>query len=454
MATKNYHFILKTPLSEISSIRMMFHHNGQPFVYGTGLSIFTELWDNEQKRPIKDTKRIKEFQIAYKGNKHNNIKLELENINNRIHNLIVYSNEYISQCEKGNTALNVNEWRNYLNSKIGAKQKTLKKDHVPFLHDIINDFVTEVEANKKLIYLPVKDRGQPYSSGTIRSLTSFNKKFQDFTDTYGTYAITELNKDFEPNLTEYFNDEDYLPNTRGNFIKNLKTIINDYIRTIRVDVRDQEKKGLNPFITTNEIWHIEHDLKAIAKPSKDNVSIALYDEEITKLKELDLSSNSYYQRTLDVFLCGYYTSQRYSDYHRLSKDHIKGKRVEIITQKGKKSISLPLRKELLDILNKYPNELPHISAQEIGRNIKEICKMAKIDDMVEVTLKDQIIKVEKWTLVTTHTARRSGATWLSENGYSLSEIQLITGHSKLESLQKYIKPRPDRVQNNIRKLVG
>ena len=48
-------------------------------------------------------------------------------------------------------------------------------------------------------------------------------------------------------------------------------------------------------------------------------------------------------------------------------------------------------------------------------------------------------QVEKWKLVCTHTARRTGATLLYLDKWSMDEIALMTGHKKMDKLQIYLK---------------
>ena len=67
--------------------------------------------------------------------------------------------------------------------------------------------------------------------------------------------------------------------------------------------------------------------------------------------------------------------------------------------------------------------------------------MAGIKEKIEIDDRGQIVEMEKWQLITTHTARRSGATNMYENGVPLLEIMQITGHTKLDTLQNYLIPK-------------
>ena len=69
--------------------------------------------------------------------------------------------------------------------------------------------------------------------------------------------------------------------------------------------------------------------------------------------------------------------------------------------------------------------------------------MADINDIVELeetkggTIKMQ--RYEKWQLIHSHTARRTGATLMYLAGMDVYDIMKITGHSTPVMLKKYIK---------------
>ena len=81
----NYKFDLKDPNSEKSSIKFRFDYKGKRFVYGTGQSIITKLWDHTTQRPTgtSDKKTLIPFLKD-----HPQIKTELENLSQRLENII------------------------------------------------------------------------------------------------------------------------------------------------------------------------------------------------------------------------------------------------------------------------------------------------------------------------------------------------------------------------------
>lgn len=87
--------------------------------------------------------------------------------------------------------------------------------------------------------------------------------------------------------------------------------------------------------------------------------------------------------------------------------------------------------------------MPHLVDQVINRNIKDVAKEAGLTDLVEIeTTKGGVPKkekFEKWQLVHSHTARRTGATLMYLAGIDIYDIMKVTGHSSPKMLKKYIK---------------
>ena len=106
-------------------------------------------------------------------------------------------------------------------------------------------------------------------------------------------------------------------------------------------------------------------------------------------------------------------------------------------------MAIPCSTQLLEILKKYDFQMPHLEDQVINRYLKDLCKAAGIDDMVEIeeTKGGTPKKVwkPKYDLVHTHTARRTGATLMYLSGMDVYDIMKITGHSSPVMLKKYIK---------------
>lgn len=117
--------------------------------------------------------------------------------------------------------------------------------------------------------------------------------------------------------------------------------------------------------------------------------------------------------------------------------------LNIRQQKTGAKVSIPCNSQLKAILERYDYQMPHLEDQVINRYIKEVAKEAGLTDKVEVeTTKGGTPKKEKkakYTLIHTHTARRTGATLMYLAGMDVYDIMKGTGHSSPVMLKKYIR---------------
>jgi integrase len=214
----------------------------------------------------------------------------------------------------------------------------------------------------------------------------------------------------------------------GKHIKNLKTIM-----------RQAREEGLH-----NNTEIERRSFKALSEPSE---SIYLTEKEVAAMYAKDLSDNAVYAKVRDVFLCGVYTAQRYSDYSRINKDMIKeedGVRyIELIQQKTGEKCLIPMRPELETILSRYDYTLPKTFEQKINFNIKEVGKLCDIKEGILTETFRSGMKVKKTTpkykLIKTHTARRTGCTLMYLAGVQPIDIMKVSGHKTEKEFLKYIK---------------
>lgn len=214
-------------------------------------------------------------------------------------------------------------------------------------------------------------------------------------------------------------------------------------------------------VTTNDIYRN----KSIKVDDVEVDAIALTRNEIAAMNTVDISDlPKCYETARDIFMVGVWTAQRVSDYNGITTDDIKqveydtiitddsGRKtvktveipyISIRQRKTGKKVQIPVTPELQTILDKYNNDLPHIYEQKINEYIKVIARRAGLTGRVLVTSmkggKAQRQYKEKWEMVHTHTARRTGATIMYNEGCDIYDIMKITGHSNLETLKRYIK---------------
>lgn len=182
--------------------------------------------------------------------------------------------------------------------------------------------------------------------------------------------------------------------------------------------------------------------------SKDIMKVYLTEQEIEALRTLALLPGSTLDKVRDVFLMGCYTGQRFSDYFALGITDIltvtaAGKNHKVFCKRQKKTGSVVLIPILFrwieETLAKWGGTLPCISISCLNMRIKEISRLAGIDTPVLLHEGAKPSSVPKWSMVSSHTARRSFITNMYLGGVlSPEQIRSISGHRSEAAFRRYL----------------
>lgn len=158
---------------------------------------------------------------------------------------------------------------------------------------------------------------------------------------------------------------------------------------------------------------------------------------------------SHLESVRDVFLFCCFSGLRHSDVYILRRNDIKDDHLEVTTVKTGDSISIELNNVTRGILNKYKDfnfpgtkALPVIQNQPMNRELKELCRLAGINEQIRITTykgnqrQDEI--KEKWELVGTHTGRRTFIVNCLSLGIPPNIVMKWTGHADYKSMKPYI----------------
>lgn len=301
------------------------------------------------------------------------------------------------------------------------------------------------------------ERGMNFAFSTVKSIKSALNQFAYYQEHLGKEIdFADIDMNFYHEYTAYLKGKNYSINSIGKCIKELKTIL-----------ATAEGEGYH-----NNAKYKDKKFKG-TRVDVDN--IYLTKEDLEKIRTVDLSKyEKGHEYVRDIFMVGVWTAQRVSDYNNISRENIKtyvreiietdkdGKkkivskeftRIEIRQQKTGAKVVIPCSSELRAILEKYDYNLPHLEDQVINRYIKDIGKDAGLTEMVEIEKtqggKAQMQRIEKYKLIHTHTARRTGATLMYLSGMDIYDIMKITGHSSPAMLKKYIKADQLEVASKI-----
>jgi hypothetical protein len=207
---------------------------------------------------------------------------------------------------------------------------------------------------------------------------------------------------------------------------------------------------LNEATDRKENENMEFKSRRFSTPRKDVDSIYLDEDEIKLLMKLDLSAEPRLEKVRDLFIVGCFAGLRFSDLTTIRAENISPnfKYLKTKTIKTDEYLEIPIHPIVRKMMEKYkdrtPNHLPPaISNQKMNEYLKEIGEKANlIEDVALFEKKGKVRtqkKVSKFSLITSHTARRSFATNEYLAGTPSYAIMAITGHRTEKAFLTYIK---------------
>jgi integrase len=316
---------------------------------------------------------------------------------------------------------------NYLNCI--SNGETPSTDH---LRELLNKDIDRVDAGSKRNLFAafdefVKIQTSQKAANTIKKYNSIRNLLHEFETVDGKRITFEnINAAFYERLIDFFfSEKNYLNNTAGKYIAGLKTFLNWATdREYNTNLAYKKFKGIQE----------EADI------------IYLTQDELDTVYNLDLTNNKRLDQVRDLFCLSCATGLRYSDLVRLSPQHIKNGEIRIKVKKTHKDIVIPLNYISIAIIEKYENQLtflPKVSNQKGNDYLKELCKLAGIDDLITLTQYNGANPIEvtkpKHELISFHDGRRTFIVLSLEKGMRAEVVMEITGHKDYKTFKKYIK---------------
>ncbi len=382
-------FNLKDRAAEVSAVRLIITHKGKVYRKYTGISVKTRQW--------KRTKRDGQMPTNPKdAEKLKGIRLALES------RLDEYSRE---------------------NDILLAIDEVLsdKSDHYTP--------VASVEKSRPPFWEYFREwSGRDCPSRRQRMCTCHN-----IAGMMGTSDDWEdVDEAYYVRLVQKMNEREYSRNYQGAIISKLRAVMS-------------EGRRLK--------YHRNDDFRQFKKTVEQPDTVYLTEEEVERLWNIDLKDDME-QRVRDLFLIGVYTAARFSDYSRLSEKNISGGYITFTQRKTADSVMIPLSPKVAAILRRNGGHAPEVSQAVFNREIKAVCLKAGISGKVQVTrsrgTRHETSVEPKWKLVSSHTARRTGATLLHKTGISVQSLMLITGHRSIQSLMHYLRLTKEENARNLK----
>ena len=376
--------------------------------YSIGISVGYADWDFERQRVRRNRSLI--INSA-------NVNRYLDKLQNE---LIHHYSELVLEGKDVNNGILRSILDRLTNRNIESEDIVNQNNFFVFAHEFVEEKRGSIEYVTLLIY-----------KQSLKKLESFSnsKTSIDFT----SFTRPVLN-DFKRFLEV---EQEFKLNTISKHFKSLKTI-----------VLEGKRRGLIGDV----------DLRLFSIPTEEPTKIYLSENELRKMKDLDLSNDMTMQLARDIFLVGCYTGQRISDYNRLSGIDIVEKDgvhfFEILQKKSGVKVNCPITIELREIMARYNNQPPpKLSDQKINKYLKLIGRKLNMnEDILCHDTKGGVKRTytrPKWEMLESHTARRSFCTNYYLKRMSIQDIMHISGHKTEKEFLKYIRITSDERTRHI-----
>lgn len=183
-----------------------------------------------------------------------------------------------------------------------------------------------------------------------------------------------------------------------------------FCREYRQILHVKNEKAVKTYLTTKELERLEH-----VKTNNQN-------ERFVQL----------------LFLIGAYTGMRISDAKNVTKENIQGDVLSYVSQKTKINAVVPCSERIKSYINEMQANDSEVSLAGYNDIIRRLCRRAGITERVKVYRAGVSETGEKWRFISSHTARISFCTNLSDLNVPLIDIARMAGHSSVTMTERYI----------------
>ncbi len=349
---------------------LSFSIKGKPYRLSTGRSIRKEHWNEETCRANK------------KFYKWKNLNAFLKDLESAI-------DSYVANLKVSGEKLSFEKIKRFYYEYIGKECKEYTRDFYFHFDEFTKLKFTRISKGTQNHYLLLRKQLKEYKTFlTLEDLD--NRFFKDF-----FYYLENVKKIGNSGLAM----------RRKNFITILEEFIKDdlIIKNYCKNIQPFEENKRTEFLTPEELFRLK----------KIDLNFGI------KTKGLNL--------TRDMFLFATYTGLRFSDVCKITKENIIGGKIDLVMEKTKKPIKVPLKKEALKILIKYNTKdarkpiFPKRTNVSVNRDLKLIAKMARIKKRV-----------------TFHVSRHSFGSILAMNDVNPFSIKELMGHGDIRMTDRYV----------------
>lgn len=222
-------------------------------------------------------------------------------------------------------------------------------------------------------------------------------------------------------LCRKMEDHGYSINTMGAVIDKLKIVMNEGFK---------------------QKFHTNTEFKEFKSMSEVPETIALSQEELEALWRFK-SKSSWEKKARDLFIIGVYSAARWEDYSRFTLANISSGKLSYSQLKTGATVIIPASSRLVKCLERNGGAAPKLSQQKFNEAIKKVCEGIGMTAPVHYSIgkgagREHHVK-RRCDMVSSHTARRTGATLLYKSGVPIKQCMMITGHKSESTFLGYIR---------------
>ena len=195
------------------------------------------------------------------------------------------------------------------------------------------------------------------------------------------------------------------------------------------------------------------DFNSVLKCKNERSQKTYLDESELKALELVLAKNERERFVQLCFLISARTGMRISDTLRTTEENVKGDILDYVSKKTSIEAQVPVSDDVKNWITEV-NEIKY-RPTEANYNliIKRLCKRAGINERVKLFKRGKEMTGEKWQFVSSHTARVSFCTCLSQH-LDLNAIATLAGHTNPIMTANYVVRTRPELNDGARRFFG
>ncbi len=357
------------------------------------------------------------------------------------------------------------------------REEAKKREILNYIDFFIKGIENQTRTSKR-------SHGVIIGKGSLNNYKGLQAHLTTFLEDMPHLTFDEITEEISEEFRAYLRGKNLLPQTIRRLLKNMRAVVHSALA---------EKKATD--LGLLDLWSMGE-----VQDEDKKREIYLTDEEIEALSDMSLQAPEE-QAARDLFLFGYATGQRFSDYGDITPDDVREYKGRIILDRRQKKTRSKVIIEVedpraIEILKKYEKRLPNLEHTKFNRIMKRLFSRLRfvipsLGEMVTTTIsgrektseeyfarlidkkergekfteaeerayyfaldkqklyggsgsqiyrrdvKGRIMK-PKYMLVGSHTARRSFVTnEINNETLSRKEIMTITGHKEEKILDEY-----------------